>query len=113
MLELNNVTSGYGKFQVLKEVSIEVNSGEIVCVVGANGAGKTTLMRAISGILPLWSGAKKFKGKDVSRMHPTKLTREGIIQIPEGRLIIKVIPLSNSINFRNRLSLGKRLMRVP
>jgi len=97
VLELDNVTTGYGKFRVLEDITIKVNPGEIVCVVGANGAGKTTLMRAISGILPLWSGIKKFNGKDMSRMHPTKVTREGIIQIPEGRLIIKELSVEDNL----------------
>ena len=66
MLELTIVTTGYGKFRVLKDISVKVNSGEIVCVVGANGAGKTTLMRAISGIVPLWKGNKTFNGKDLT-----------------------------------------------
>lgn len=97
MLELNNVTSGYGKFQVLKEVSIKVDAGEIVCVVGANGAGKTTMMRALSGIIPIWQGRKLFNSKDVTRFSAAKLTKEGIIQIPEGRLIIKELSVEDNL----------------
>lgn len=100
MLELNNVTTGYGKFRVLEDISISVDAGEIVCVAGANGAGKTTLMRAISGIIPLWKGSKIFNGKDLSRQSPAKVTREGIIQIPEGRLII------NELSVEDNLRLG-------
>lgn len=97
MLELNEVTTGYGKFRVLKNVSIRVKAGEIVCVVGANGAGKTTLMRAISGIIPLWKGSKFFQGKDLTRLSPMKVTREGIVQIPEGRLIIKELSVEDNL----------------
>jgi branched-chain amino acid transport system ATP-binding protein len=97
VLELNRITTGYGKFRVLEDITLKVNPGEIVCVVGANGAGKTTLMRAISGILPLWNGTKIFSGKDLSRMNPTKVTREGIIQIPEGRLIIKELSVEDNL----------------
>jgi branched-chain amino acid transport system ATP-binding protein len=97
LLELNNVTSGYGKFQVLKEVSIKVNAGEIVCVVGANGAGKTTMMRALSGIIPIWQGGKSFNRKDVTRLSAAKLTKAGIIQIPEGRLIIKELSVEDNL----------------
>ncbi len=97
MLELTNVTTGYGKFRVLKDVSVKVNSGEIVCVVGANGAGKTTLMRAISGIVTLWKGNKTFNGKDLTKLSPAKVTREGIIQIPEGRLIIKELSVEDNL----------------
>lgn len=97
MLELTNVTTGYGKFRVLKDVSVKVNSGEIVCVVGANGAGKTTLMRAISGIVTLWKGSKTFNGKDLTKLSPAKVTRAGIIQIPEGRLIIKELSVEDNL----------------
>lgn len=97
MLELGEVTTGYGKFRVLKAISLKVASGEIVCVVGANGAGKSTLMRAISGIIPLWKGRKIFNGKDITRFSPMKLNREGIIQIPEGRLIIKDLSVEDNL----------------
>ncbi|MCK4985728.1 MAG: ATP-binding cassette domain-containing protein, partial [Desulfobacterales bacterium] len=110
MLELNNVTSGYGKFQVLKDVSIKVNAGEIVCVVGANGAGKTTMMRALSGIIPIWQGSKIFKSKDVTKLSAPKLTKEGIIQIPEGRLIIKELSVEDNLRlgtYSHYFTLGK------
>jgi branched-chain amino acid transport system ATP-binding protein len=110
LLELNNVISGYGKFQVLKEVSIKVDAGEIVCVVGANGAGKTTMMRALSGIIPIWQGSKIFKSKDVTRLSATKLTKEGIIQIPEGRLIIKELSVEDNLRlgaYSHYFTLGK------
>ena len=110
MLELNNVTSGYGKFQVLKAVSIKVNAGEIVCVVGANGAGKTTMMRALSGIIPIWQGSKSFDQKDVTRLSAAKLTKAGIIQIPEGRLIIKDLSVEDNLRlgaYAHYFKLGK------
>jgi len=97
LLELNNITTGYGKLRVLKDVSIKVDTGEIVSVVGANGAGKTTLMRAISGIIPIWKGNKVFQGKDLTKFGPMKITREGIIQIPEGRLIIKELSVKDNL----------------
>lgn len=97
MFELNNITTGYGKFRVLKDISIKVNPGEIVCVVGANGAGKTTMMRAISGIISIWQGTKTFLGKDVTRLSAVKLTKEHIVQVPEGRLIIKELSVEDNL----------------
>jgi branched-chain amino acid transport system ATP-binding protein len=97
LLELNNVTAGYGKFRVLKDISIKVNPGEIVCVVGTNGAGKTTMMRAISGIISIWQGTKTFLGKDVTRLSAAKLTKEHIVQVPEGRLIIKDLSVEDNL----------------
>ncbi len=97
MFELNNVTTGYGKFRVLKGISIKVNPGEIVCVVGANGAGKTTMMRAISGVISIWQGTKTFFGKDITRLSAVKLTKEHIVQVPEGRLIIKELSVEDNL----------------
>lgn len=97
MFALHEVTSGYGKVPVLKNVSIEVASGEVVCIVGANGAGKTTLMRTVSGIIPLRSGKKLLDGKDITELPPAKLTRLGLVQIPEGRLIIKELSVKDNL----------------
>lgn len=97
MLELQNATTGYGKFRVLKGVSIRVEAGEIVCIVGGNGAGKTTIMRSISGIIPLWNGTKLFQSMDVTRLSSVTLTRKGIIQIPEGRLVIRDLTVEDNL----------------
>lgn len=97
MLELKSITTGYGKFRVLKDVSIQVSTAEIVCVVGANGAGKTTLMRAISGVIPIWKGSKTFSGRNLTKLSPARVTREGIIQIPEGRLVIKELSVEDNL----------------
>jgi branched-chain amino acid transport system ATP-binding protein len=97
LLEMSDITTGYGKFRVLEDVSIKVSAAEIVCVVGANGAGKTTLMRAISGVIPLWLGRKIFHGKNITKLSPANVTREGIIQIPEGRLIIKELSVEDNL----------------
>jgi branched-chain amino acid transport system ATP-binding protein len=74
-----------------------VNPGEIVCVVGANGAGKTTMMRAISGVISIWQGTKTFFGKDITRLSAVKLTKEHIVQVPEGRLIIKELSVEDNL----------------
>jgi branched-chain amino acid transport system ATP-binding protein len=91
------MTTGYGKFRALEDVTLSVEEGEVVSVVGANGAGKTTTMRAISGIIPLWSGKKLFRGRDITRFSPMKITRERIVQIPEGRLIIKDLSVEDNL----------------
>lgn len=97
MLELRDVTTGYGKFRVLKGISIQVRAGETVCIVGANGAGKTTIMRVISGIIPVWDGTKWFQGQDVTRLSPMRLAKNGIIQVPEGRLIISELSVEDNL----------------
>jgi branched-chain amino acid transport system ATP-binding protein len=85
LLEIDDITLLYGRIQALHGISIEVNEGEIVALVGANGAGKSTTMRAISGLRPINSGAIRFQGKDISRMRADKRVGLGICQSPEGR----------------------------
>lgn len=97
MFALHDVSSGYGKVPVLKSVSIEVAQAEVVCIVGANGAGKTTLMRTVSGILPIRSGKKLLDGKDITELPPAKLNRLGLVQVPEGRLIIKELSVKDNL----------------
>jgi branched-chain amino acid transport system ATP-binding protein len=85
MLEVSNLDVFYGKSQALREVSLKVNEGEIVALVGANGAGKTTLLNTISGLLRPASGSVEFLGKRIDRLAPHRIMQLGICQIPEGR----------------------------
>ena len=85
LLEIDNITLLYGRIQALHGISLEVNEGEIVALVGANGAGKSTTMRAISGLRPTHSGAIRFNGKDITKMRADLRVGLGIGQAPEGR----------------------------
>ncbi|HEY9483189.1 MAG TPA: ABC transporter ATP-binding protein [Micromonosporaceae bacterium] len=85
LLEVDNITLVYGRIQALHGISVEVNDGEIVALVGANGAGKTTTMRAVSGLRPIASGAIRFDGRDITKMRADKRVALGICQAPEGR----------------------------
>ena len=85
MLEVSNLNVFYGKSQALHGVSLKVNEGEIVALVGANGAGKTTLLNTISGLLRPASGSVEFLGKRIDRLAPHKIMKLGVCQIPEGR----------------------------
>jgi branched-chain amino acid transport system ATP-binding protein len=85
LLEIDNITLLYGRIQALHGISIEVNEGEIVALVGANGAGKSTTMRAVSGLRPIASGAIRFEGRDISKMRADLRVALGISQAPEGR----------------------------
>ncbi len=87
MLRIEKIHSGYGSIEILKGISIEVNEGEIVSLIGANGAGKTTTLMAISGMLPLKTGKIFFKNKEISGLSPHKIVLLGISQVPEGRRI--------------------------
>jgi branched-chain amino acid transport system ATP-binding protein len=85
LLEVEDINVHYGKIAALKGVSIEVDEGEIVSLIGANGAGKTTTLKTISGLRPLTSGSIRFKGKDISKVPGHKRVILGIGQSPEGR----------------------------
>ncbi|GAA1270256.1 ABC transporter ATP-binding protein [Saccharothrix xinjiangensis] len=85
LLEIKDIHVHYGKIAAIKGISLEVNEGEIVSLIGANGAGKTTTLKTISGLRPLTSGKVLFNGDDISRMPGHKRVRIGIGQSPEGR----------------------------
>jgi branched-chain amino acid transport system ATP-binding protein len=85
LLEIDNITLLYGRIQALHGISIDVNEGEIVALVGANGAGKSTTMRAVSGLRPIAEGAIRFDGRDITTMRADLRVGLGICQAPEGR----------------------------
>ncbi|MFF3436978.1 ABC transporter ATP-binding protein [Streptosporangium sp. NPDC002721] len=85
LLEVKDIRVHYGKIEALKGISVEVNEGEIVTLIGANGAGKTTTLKTISGLRGLSSGSILFDGKDISKMPGHKRVLAGLGQAPEGR----------------------------
>ena len=87
MLEINDINVYYGAIHAIKGISLEVNEGEIVTLIGANGAGKSTTLRTISGLLKPKTGEINFLGNNIAGMAAHKIVREGISQVPEGRRI--------------------------
>jgi branched-chain amino acid transport system ATP-binding protein len=87
MLELKNVTSGYGAIEALRSVSIKIDKGEIVTLIGANGAGKSTTLRNITQLVPVTSGEILFEGQSLNGMSTHKIAASGISLVPEGRAI--------------------------
>jgi branched-chain amino acid transport system ATP-binding protein len=85
LLEVDRLIAGYGQVRVLHEISIHVEEGEAVALVGANAAGKTTLLRTIHGIVRATSGAIRLDGRDITGLEPHDITRAGIAQVGEGR----------------------------
>ncbi|MEV4163006.1 ABC transporter ATP-binding protein [Nonomuraea dietziae] len=85
LLEVKDIHVHYGKIEAIKGISVEVNEGEIVTLIGANGAGKTTTLKTISGLRPLTSGSVIFDGQDISKMPGHKRVEAGLGQAPEGR----------------------------
>ena len=87
LLEVSGLRAGYGPIEVLKDISLSVDEGEIVALIGANGAGKTSTLMSISGCLPARAGSIRFAGQDVTRLPAHKIVRAGICHSPEGRKI--------------------------
>lgn len=83
MLEVKNISSGYGKKQVLYDVSLKVAPGEVVLLTGGNGSGKSTLLKCIYNLLPLWSGEIYFEGDKISGLKPSEMIERGIVYIPQ------------------------------
>lgn len=100
MLEVIDLCSGYGQVEVLRGVSLSVAAGETVALLGSNGAGKSTLNNTISGLLPVWSGEILFQGQAIHGASSQAIVEQGIIQIPEGRLIFP------NMTVRENLELG-------
>ncbi|MBS3759494.1 MAG: ABC transporter ATP-binding protein [Desulfobacterales bacterium] len=103
MLRLVNVNSYYSLVHVLKNVSIHVNEGEIVSMLGANGAGKTTMLRTISGLQPVYSGQVYFNGQEITHMNPEKLVEMGIAHVSEGRQIFQPMSVHDNLELGGHL----------
>ncbi len=98
MLKIENIQTFYGNIQALQDVSIEINEGEIITLIGANGAGKSTTLMSISGIEPARHGKITFDGQDITHMEPDKIVQLGIIQVPEGRRIFPYLSVTENLD---------------
>lgn len=105
LLEIRDINTYYGSIHALKDVSVHVDRGEIVTVIGANGAGKTTLLNTISGVLHSRSGEILFDGQGIGKLPPDKVVRVGISQVPERRQVF------STLNVLDNLLLGAYLRR--
>jgi len=110
LLQVNNIDVYYGNLQVLWDVSLVVNSGEIVAIAGANGAGKTSLLKTISGVLHPVQGSIEFAGRDITKMNASDIVGQGISQIPEGRRLFPEMTVEQNlfIGSYNRIARARR-----
>lgn len=97
MLSIKGLVTSYGQIEVLHDVDIHINSGEIVSLVGANGAGKSTLLMTISGLQPTDRGAITFEGKDLGKVSSDQRVANGIVQVPEGRQVFKDLSVHDNL----------------
>ena len=107
MLKVEGLVCRYGKVAAVRELTMDVNEGELVTLIGANGAGKTTTLRAISGLLPAAAGKITFLGQDITRASPRRILELGIAHCPEGR---RVFP---HMSVAENLEMGCYLRRDP
>jgi branched-chain amino acid transport system ATP-binding protein len=107
LLEIDNLVLQYGRIRALHGISLTVEQGEIVALVGANGAGKTTTMRAISGLRPVHSGSIRFEGHDITKMRADLRVPLGISQSPEGRGIFP------GMTVQENMEMGAYLRKDP
>jgi len=97
LLELDRVIAAYGKVEALRALSMHVEAGEIVALLGANGAGKSTTMRVISGLVRPASGAIRFDGRDIDALGPEAIVRLGVAHVPEGRRVFPGLTVKENI----------------
>ena len=105
MLSVKNLTVHYGAIKALRGISFDVNSGEIITLIGSNGAGKTTTLHSLSNIIKKTSGTVTFKGKDISATLPDKIVADGLVQVPEGRRIF------SNLSVKDNLEMGAYLRK--
>ncbi len=111
MLKVRAINTFYGNIQALKGVSLEVQEGEIVCLIGANGAGKTTTLMSLCGIVPPRSGEILFQGKPIHGLPGDRIVELGIIQVPEGRRIFPNMTVLENLEMGAYLRKNKLLIK--
>ncbi len=117
LLKLENVRTHYGNIRALKGISLEVETGEIVCLIGANGAGKSTTLMTISGVLVPVEGEVFFEGKSITGVRPDNIVAMGICQVPEGRMIFPLLSVMENLDMgaylrRDREGVKKDIDRI-
>jgi branched-chain amino acid transport system ATP-binding protein len=105
VLSVSRLEAFYGQFQALFDISLSVNAGEVLAIIGANGAGKSTLLRAVAGLIPVASESVRFRGKPVGGLGADELVKQGLVLVPEGR---RLFP---SLSVEENLLIGGQLKR--
>lgn len=111
MLNLQSIEAGYGGSQVLHGISLEVNKGELVCLVGSNGAGKTTTLRCIAGVITPRKGKIEFAGEDITGIDAAKAVKLGIVMVPEGRGVFPSLSVMENLRIGSFVNWNKGSMK--
>jgi branched-chain amino acid transport system ATP-binding protein len=97
LLDVQNLHAGYGKTEILRGVSLRVESGQVVSIIGPNGAGKSTVFRTLFGLLPARQGSVRFAGEDVTNQSPAALLRRGMTYVPQGRNVFPLMTVEENL----------------
>jgi branched-chain amino acid transport system ATP-binding protein len=98
MLEVDAIHTYYGNIQALRDVSVSVEEGEIVTIIGANGAGKSTMLKTTSGLLKPRKGSIRLNNEDLTRLKPHQIVEKGVVQVPEGRRIFGTLTVMENLD---------------
>lgn len=116
MLEVKNISSGYGKKQVLYDISLQINKGEVVLLTGGNGSGKSTLLKCIYNLLSCWSGEIFFEKEKINGLKPSDLIQKGIVYIPQKDFCFENLTVEENLriagNIYPKSELEQRLEQV-
>lgn len=112
MLTVEGLSCGYGRVEVLRDVSVEVGEGEVVTLIGSNGAGKSTLLKSITGLMAPWSGSVTLAGEEITARSPERIVRKGLALVPEGRKLFGPMSVQENLELgaysvRNRRDSAK------
>ncbi len=111
LLDVTNLSLGYGKIAAVKEISLSVLPGQVVCLIGANGAGKTTTLRGLSGLLSPRGGSIRFDGQDIGGQKPYRIARAGLIHVPEGRQVFAEMTIADNLKMGGYLISDNAVMK--
>jgi branched-chain amino acid transport system ATP-binding protein len=117
MLSITRLHASYGKVRALEDVSLNVEAGQIVCLLGANGSGKTTTLNCVSGLVPKTAGSITLAGEDIGNKRVEEIVARGVVQVPEGREIFPALSVDDNLTLgawlrKNRRESGAELERV-
>lgn len=97
LLSVEHIDVAYGDVQVISDLSLTVEEGEVVSIIGGNGAGKSSLLKAISGLLPPTAGAIRFRGESIEHLPPERIVDRGIVHVPEGRRLFSLMTVAENL----------------
>lgn len=97
LLSVENINIAYGDVQIIHDLSLTVNEGEVVSIIGGNGAGKSTLLKTLSGLLQPSSGVIRFKGEEIQSYPPERIVDRGIVHVPEGRRLFSLMSVADNL----------------